>query len=378
MQEGSGEEVYVIAQGNTPTETAATNPFSTVATNPFSNIKIEEPQIERPAEEIPQHEGQTVNIIDDGELENSENVQPYELAEVSSEEEVEGDNYMRNVVRALVILFVASVVVLAQASQDCENANACESWRAYAVALGLVSTLISLFMVLTIFCHESEKNTARIIKLMPYFSVFFTLWWGVGVASCTFDGPFEKTGNGFFATWISLFISIYICQITISKFATAIKSFWNDIGNPQQRVMGMIMVLSLAEVYSCLLQMNERTGSTGEKASPQEKWGLSCGLISAALVIVFLFLESRVRSLSGQPGLLAYFLIPWWLFGAGVLTFDEPFTATGNGYFCAWGCFCESCYLLYLAQTEKTKHIIRRLSMLGSEPGATKDINAVR
>jgi len=370
MLEGSGEEVYVMPQDNTPTETAATNPFA--------NIKIDELPIEKPAEEIPQHEGQTVNVIDEGELENSENDKPYELAEVSTEEEVEGDNYKQKVGRALLILFVASVVVWAQALQDCVNANACESWSAYAVALGVVSTSISMFIMLALLCFESEKNKGRIIKLMPYLSVFLTVWWGVGVASCTFDGPFENTGNGYFATWISLFVSIYICQITISKFATAIQSFWNDIGNPQQRVMGMIIILSLGEVYSCLLQMNERTGSTEDKASPQEKWGLSCGLISAALVLVFLFLESRVRRLNGKPGLLAYFLIPWWLFGAGVLTFDEPFTATGNGYFCAWGCFCESCYLLYLAQTEQTKHIFRRLSTLGSKPIVSNDCNAVR
>jgi len=367
MREGSGDAVYVIEHGHTPKETAATNPFRA--------LEGGELPIEKPAEEILRNEDQTVNIIDSGVPENTENDKPYELAEVSSEEEVEGDNYMRNVVKSLVTLFVASVVVLAQASQDCVNEDACESWSLYLVVVGVVSTLVSLSLVLAISCQHGEKNTAT--KLMPYFSVFLTVWWGVAVASCTFDGPFENTGNGYFATWISLFLSIYICQITISKFATAIKSF-NDIGNPQQRVMGMIMILSLAEAYSCLLQMNEKSESTGEKASPQEEWGLACGLISASMIIIFLFLESRVRVLNGQPGLLAYFLIPWWLFGAGVLTFDEPFTATGNGYFCAWGCFCESCYLLYLAQTEQTKHIIRKLSMLGNEPGSTKDFKGVR
>jgi len=369
MSESSSEEVYKMPiADNTDKKTAATNPFK---------VKSEELPTEGVEVEVPQHEGQTVNIIDNGELENIDNDKPYELNEVYSDEEVEEDPYMRNIIRALVILFVASVVALAQASQDCVSLNACKTWNAYAVALGFVSTFMSLSILLVIFCHESEKNTSRIIKLMPYFSIFFTVWWGVGVATCTFDGVFDITGNGFFATWISFFVSIYVCQITISKFATAIKSL-NDVGNPQQRTMGMIMLLSLAEAYSCLLQMNDKTGVTEEKATPQEKWGLACGLISAALVIVFLFLESRLRILRGQPGVLAYFLIPWWLFGAGVLTFDEPFTATGNGYFCAWGCFCESCYLIYLAQTEKTKYIVRKLSMLGSEPITSKDFNGVR
>merc|ERR1719357_2544847 len=129
----------------------------------------------------------------------------------------------------------------------------------------------------------------------------------------------------------------------------------------------MIMVLSFAEAYSCLLKMDERTGTSNRKSSPQEEWGLICSLASAVIIIIFLCLEPRIQRLRGQPGIIAYFLVPWWLFGAGVLTFDEPFTVTGNGYFSAWGSFCGSCYLLYLAQSERTTSIIRQLSLLGSE-----------
>jgi len=361
MNDSSDEEVYVMAAGSTPKKTAPQNPFS--------SLDIGEIKVEGQTGEVSPLESQKIGTNDNRTSENSENDQPYELKEVSSDgDKEEKDSYQQNVVGALGSLFLASIVVLAQASQNCENAGKCESWSAYAVALGCVSALISLGLVLGIYCHESVEGSARIDKLMPYLSVFLTIWWGIGVATCTFDGPFENTGNGFFACWIALFLSIYTCQITISKLGSFLKSCKNDMGNPQQRVMGMILVMSFAEAYSCLLQMDEKTTSTSDKASPQEKWGLACSLISAALIIIFLFLEPRLEQLRGQPGLLAYFLVPWWLFGAGVLTFDEPFTATGNGYFCAWGSFIASCYLLYLAQTERTTYIIRTLSNLGSEP----------
>jgi len=362
MNGNSGDEVYVVA--------ADSNLEKTAPQNPFSAIDIGESRVEGSTGEVSQPEGQKVRTIENRMFENTENDQPYELKEVSSDNEKEEDNYKRNVLAALGSLFLASIVVLAQASQNCKNASKCESWDAYAVALGCVSAFTTLGIVLGSYCHESETSIEWTDKRMPYLSVFLTIWWGIGVVTCTFDGPFENTGNGFFACWIALFLSIYTCQISIAKFGLALKRCKNDVGDPQQRVMAMIMVMSFAEAYSCLLKMDEKTGSTSEKASSQEQWGFACSLISAALIIIFLFLEPRLQRLRGQPGLLAYFLVPWWLFGAGVLTFDEPFTATGNGYFCAWGSFCASCYLLYLAQTEKTTHIIRRLSLLGSDTTA--------
>jgi len=358
MRDSNDGEVIVITPDNSAEKPAPLNPFS--------SVDIGEPTVVGQTMEVSQHEGQQERTIENLAFENTEDDQPYELKEDSKDDDEE-DKYEQNIVAGLGSLLITSTIVVAQASQNCNNADKCESWNAYAIALGCVSLFMSFGLVLRIYCKKPEKSIKWINKYMPYLSVFLTLWWGVGVATCTFDGPFENTGNGFFATWIAFFISIYICQITIAKFGSVLKRCKNDIGDPQQRVMGMIWVLSFAEAYSCLLQMDERTVPGNEKSSAQEEWGLACSLVSAGLIIIFLFLEPRLQRLRGQPGLLAYFLVPWWLFGAGVLTFDEPFTVTGNGYFCAWGCFCGSCYLLYLAQTERTTHIIRQLSLLGSD-----------
>lgn len=288
----------------------------------------------------------------------------YEQARVDSDDEADGDDrYERRVLGTLVSLFCASVVVVAQASQDCVRSEvSCMSWNAFAVALGFVSSLLSLGIILAICCWESEINPSLIKKLLPYCSVYLLLWWTFGVATCTFDGPFENTGNGFLASWLALFLSIYFCQITISRVG-AVLARSRNIGNPQHLVMGMIMVMSFTEAYSSVLLMDSKLDHHHDKITIQEWLGLGCGLISGVSILIVLFLEPKLSVLNGQPGILAYFLIPVWICGVTVLTFHEPYSATGNGYFCVWGAFVGSCYLFYLAQTERTENIVRRLTL---------------
>jgi len=359
-----------IPQYAAPAETKTSEQADPATTNPFANLQTS--QLEISHRDVVEPHGEKDQTIDhrpqNNMSPNFEQGEVYQQAPASSEEEE--DNFIRKATACLISLFLASVVVTAQASQDCVNAiGPCESWGAWAVALGLVSTLFSFYLVLTM-TFLREKHLEKTKKTLPYFSVFLTIWWVLGVATCTFDGPFDETGNGFFATWLALLFSMHFCQITISRFDAALLSFRSSVSSPYQRVMGMMMVLSFAVAYSCLLLMDDRTGSDKSKASPQEIWGISCGIISGVLIVAFLILEPRVPRLNGKRGYLAYFLIPWWLFGAGVLTFDEPFTQTGNGYFCAWGCFCGSCYLFYLSQTVRAQQIIRTLSNLGSNTSA--------
>jgi len=287
----------------------------------------------------------------------------------------EEEKYQLGVLQALLGLFLASMVEMIQAAKVCSDANKCEGASAFAVALGTVSSLCCSGIIIANRCVKRSRKSFVYNKkldenLLPYVSIFLTIWWIVGVVICTFDEPFEATGNGYFACWLALLASLYFCQITISKFGAIIMKCRNDVGNPQQRAMVVIALLSFMEAYACILQLDKINSIDevleGEKASSQEHWGLSCGIISGALVIIVLFIEKRVNRLKGQPGILSYFLLPWWLFGAGVVTFDQPFTYTGNGYFCAWGAFCMSAYLLYLTQTEQKGSVLSRLSNVDS------------
>lgn len=278
---------------------------------------------------------------------------------VMSEEE----KYQSDVLGALVGLLLASIIEFVQALTICLEEDNYESLKGFALALGSVSSLCS-FAILT----SRKRNDQAYVynkfmqnNVLPWCSIFLTLWWGAGVVMCTFEEPFEKTGNGYFACWIALMLSLYFCQVTISKFGAIILKCKNDLGNPQQRALIIIAFFSCIEGYACIQQLDEyNTASGRKKASPQEYFGLYCGFISAGLIILTLIYVSIARK--GNPGVISWVLLPLWLIGAGIVTFDEPFTETGNGYFCAWGAFCVSLYLFYLNQTASKRSIMRRLT----------------
>eukprot|EP00754_Rhynchopus_humris_P031913 Rhum_TRINITY_DN15366_c5_g1::Rhum_TRINITY_DN15366_c5_g1_i1::g.150124::m.150124 len=74
-------------------------------------------------------------------------------------------------------------------------------------------------------------------------------------------------------------------------------------------------------------------------------WAVACSVISlvlcAGLLIVWKLGKIQQPTLPGAHGeqILAVFLLIWWGAGAGVLTFERPFRAPGNGYFGAWAAF---------------------------------------
>lgn len=63
--------------------------------------------------------------------------------------------------------------------------------------------------------------------------------------------------------------------------------------------------------------------------------------------------------------LCSVFLLLWWIFGTGFITFKGPFIFTSNGWFGAWGGLMFSCqwcigldFVSYDSQSREVKHLI--------------------
>jgi len=244
-------------------------------------------------------------------------------------------------------ILIASCVELAQAGQNCqEDYIKCEKEHAYAVAVGLVSLIFCLCYFLCLYCKPTIVS-----KFTQYLSLFLMLWWGVGTIFLTFDAPFNLTGNGYFACWGAALLSIYYCQLAVDKFKTFGAGMSNAIsGTEQRKVLSLVMILSYVEALAAVALWDEVGSGSTQKQTNQETWAFACGITAGGLASIYLLLEIVKPNMLGSKVLkyFSWFLVPWWMFGAGVATFDAPFPTTGNGYFCAWGAFVSSCYLAYI------------------------------
>eukprot|EP00301_Raphidiophrys_heterophryoidea_P017861 c2865_g1_i1.p1 GENE.c2865_g1_i1~~c2865_g1_i1.p1 ORF type:complete len:312 (+),score=81.35 c2865_g1_i1:47-937(+) len=87
---------------------------------------------------------------------------------------------------------------------------------AYAIAAGAVSFAVCvLFLVFVPEQQQNHHQQQEMGVLQRVCGVFLVLWWSVCVGVTTFDAPFVYAGNGFFAGWLALLLSLYI-QISAS------------------------------------------------------------------------------------------------------------------------------------------------------------------
>jgi len=247
-------------------------------------------------------------------------------------------------------ILIASCIELAQAAENCQKTgNDCEDEDGYAVAVGCLSLFLCLFYFI---CYKfSPGMTGNFNKYVP---IFLFLWWAIGTVVLTFDSPFTETGNGYFACWGAVLISLLYCQITMAKFKVLGDKISAAIaGNQERKLLMLVMILSFVVAFGALVlwdDLNAYGGSFTKKQSAQETWAFTAGIVSGGVAAIYLILEMCKPGMLGPKFLkyFSFFLVPWWMFGAGVATFDAPFPNTGNGYFCAWGAFLTSCYLAYV------------------------------
>jgi len=138
------------------------------------------------------------------------------------------------------LVFLASIVELGAACSICmRHGNRCTDSNAWAVAVGVVSCLITgLLLVLT------WQNPASAELLAPFVAMFCALW-AFGVSFTTFDtdAPFNGPFNGWVSVWIAFAASmhfVYIYQSSDRGFKKPnFSAFRTSVSSPAKSAPGV-------------------------------------------------------------------------------------------------------------------------------------------
>jgi len=117
------------------------------------------------------------------------------------------------------------------------------------------------------------------------------------------------------------------------------------------RDIAMVLCCSGFLIAETARECDDRSGGCTDNMG----WGVACGvicfLVSLGWIVMVRFLsKDNPDKYTGMPQkIVCGFLWGMYVGAAGALTFDAPYTATGNGYFFSWGGFMASSHALYLS-----------------------------
>lgn len=228
------------------------------------------------------------------------------------------------------MIFVSSFIELIAAGRACTVEHSCKGSYAFAVSVGCLSMVLCLLFWLALWCVETPNKVA-----LQIVGIFLLLWWGFGAGFNTFLHPFTECGNGYFATWAAFYSSVYYCYCFVPAFARL-------VDNTKARSLGashgeiVVLVLFISSVTE-LIQAITLCNDLGH-CDHQYGWAVAIGAISTFFSGLLLLPKVSEVAAKGQVG-FSVLTAMLWVPGAGVLTFNAPFTALGNGYFATWVSF---------------------------------------
>mmetsp|Transcript_20618 Transcript_20618/g.65934 ORF Transcript_20618/g.65934 Transcript_20618/m.65934 type:complete len:400 (+) Transcript_20618:115-1314(+) len=259
----------------------------------------------------------------------------------------------------LLILLAASFVVMLQAAiedgkeectevKDVSGGNCTphnKSLVSYAVAVGTVSLLVLLGVLACARLRPElvgEKKFAmprgKEAKPIHLLSGFLLLWWALGCGILTFHEPFKNTSNAYFACWVALLVSMLLGVDSYAAMHVAWKQYEDAAADLTTYFLLIMLLASFVLFLASLDYVSD---------SSQGAWGFSCALITALLTALYMAGRSRNKLTVPVSKVLTGLIFVLWVFGAGVLTFDEPFSNTGNGFFSCWVGVVASASLAY-------------------------------
>jgi len=250
------------------------------------------------------------------------------------------------------VIAIASFFEMWAAGNICNKSELeldCQDELGYAVALGFISLLVTVVLLVL---YLAKKDWA--VMALPFVAVFLFLWWFCGVAVCTFQGPFKspcKSGapNGYYGCWISMLAST-ILLMEVPK----LQEYWNKacaFTGPDSSMLGFLALSStlcwIQGAYDC--DQYSTDGCTNGNA-----WAIAGGVISFVLAMLVMLLPP----IHGNPlicKIIQGILVVLWMLVIIPLTYTYKdssakgdtgtFAFAGNGFFACWSSFFVSTVL---------------------------------
>jgi len=235
-----------------------------------------------------------------------------------------------DLLKVILFIFVTSAAVLIEAARICHdlergNRSDCKDENAFAVAVGGFGVLLSLLLMIVIIlpAHISRP-------LCQVFGILLAAAWIAGAGILTFRTPFTYLGNGYFGSWLAFDGSLYFLYLVVPEVdrffdSMAAAARTRDIDH---RTVFSILVASVVELTAAALLCDRL-----DYCKNRHAWAVAVGAFSSGWTLLFLLFY---RFLVPFRIFFALILVIVWIPGTGILTFDDPFTGVGNGYFASW------------------------------------------
>eukprot|EP00756_Hemistasia_phaeocysticola_P006738 Hpha_TRINITY_DN13978_c0_g1::TRINITY_DN13978_c0_g1_i1::g.35886::m.35886 len=238
-----------------------------------------------------------------------------------------------------ILLIIRSAKLCNQERNLTQTPNAkCDGYEIWGIICGCVSCLVGGYIFIATMIDAGWVSK----KIAIFTNLFLLLWNAGGVATLTFDEPFNKIlGNGYFGIWISF---IGASMLLMGTVRTQFENL--NIRVPNEGAWKPFIILNICGLV-VMVQSAIDCDKTGSCRN-QQAWILACSCISFFASGVLFYATCKTEAVRGVWGFASVFQLVLWVAAAGVGTFDKPYTELGNGYMGIWLALASSVRLVAL------------------------------
>jgi hypothetical protein len=251
---------------------------------------------------------------------------------------------VRKVPIELLGLFLGSLVVLIAATYERNVYDFWTCWTAICSSVSLIVTVVLLIMM-------GGELSSNMGSYLPSTMLFLAGWWAVGTFLMTFFSPFTATSNGYFGAWIALVSALLLCQV----YSDNLKALVGKVGErgPGLAILALASVTVLLQAFVDVIKI-----LTDSKHQVAVRGNLVWAIVGSGLSLVICYLVANFSAkVSDGFKWITLGLTMLWGFCVSLLTFEGPYTMTGNAYFSCWVGLAASVFMLSRAFPAVTQRV---------------------